>query len=168
MLNHFCKKPLWECTQTLAAVAQGRQPADTVITGARLVNVCTAEVQDDIDVAIAEGRIAYVGQSAAHCIGEGTRDAGRLVAGALHATAALPSARPCFPHLPYPRQRRGACLRSAMGAPLRLRRGRRGERIGTFPRRFRGRDQVGWPWFEVETGPDGRAQSIAARQLLVA
>lgn len=44
MLNHFCKKPLWECTQTLAAVAQGRQPADTVITGARLVNVCTAEV----------------------------------------------------------------------------------------------------------------------------
>lgn len=43
-----------------------------------------------------------------------------------------------------------------------------GERIGTFPRRFRGRDRVGWPWFEVETGPDGRAQSIAARQLLVA
>ena len=73
MLNHFCKKPFWECTQTLAAVAQGRQPADTVITGARLVNVCTAEVQDDIDVAIAEGRIAYVGQSAAHCIGENTR-----------------------------------------------------------------------------------------------
>ena len=53
MLNHFCKKPLWECTQALAAVAQGRQPADTVIAGARLVNVCTAEVQDDIDVAIA-------------------------------------------------------------------------------------------------------------------
>ena len=53
-------------------------------------------------------------------------------------------------------------------AALRLRLGRRGERIGTFPRRFRGRDQVGWPWFEVETGPDGRAQSIAARQLLVA
>ena len=61
-----------------------------------------------------------------------------------HATAALPSARPCFPHLPYSRQRRGACLRSATGAPLRLRRGRRGERIGTFPRHFRGRDQVGW------------------------
>ena len=83
MLNHFCKKPFWECTQTLAAVAQGRQPADTVITGARLVNVCTAEVQDDIDVAIAEGRIAYVGQSAAHCIGEDTRvidAAGQVIA----------------------------------------------------------------------------------------
>ena len=60
------------------------------------------------------------------------------------ATAALPSARPCFPHLPYPRQLRGACLRSAMGAPLRLRRGRGGERIGTFPRHFRGCDLIGF------------------------
>ena len=51
---------------------------------------------------------------------------------------------------------------------LRLRRGRRGERIGTFLRHFRGRDRVGWPWFEVEAGPDDRVQSIAARQLLVA
>ena len=72
MLNHFCKKPFWECTQTLAAVAQGRQPADTVITGARLVNVCTAEIQDDMDVAIAEGRIAYLGD-ADHCIGGDTQ-----------------------------------------------------------------------------------------------
>ena len=40
MINrHFCKKPLWECTQELAAVAQGRTPADVVITNARLVNV---------------------------------------------------------------------------------------------------------------------------------
>lgn len=75
---------------------------------------------------------------------------------------------PAFRTFRIPASGGGACLRSAMGAPLRLRRGRRGERIGTFPRRFRGRDQVGWPWFEVETGPDGRAQSIAARQLLVA
>ncbi|WP_251212856.1 adenine deaminase [Adlercreutzia murintestinalis] len=72
MLNHFCKKPLWECTRTLAAVAQGQQPADTVIKGAHLVNVCTAEIQPDVDVAIAEGRIAYIGH-ADHCIGEGTR-----------------------------------------------------------------------------------------------
>ncbi len=72
MINHFCTKPLWECTQTLAAVAQGRQAADTVITHARLVNVCTAEIQDDIAVAIACGRIAYVGPSADHCIGADT------------------------------------------------------------------------------------------------
>ena len=31
----------------------GLAPAETVIKGAKLVNVCTAEVQDDIDVAIA-------------------------------------------------------------------------------------------------------------------
>ena len=36
MINAFCKKPLWECSQTLAAVAQGREPADTVIKGAKL------------------------------------------------------------------------------------------------------------------------------------
>ncbi len=82
MLNHFCSKPLWECTQTLAAVAQGARPADVVIKGADLVNVCTAEVQPGTDVAIACGRIAYVGQ-ADHCIGEGTRvidAAGQVIA----------------------------------------------------------------------------------------
>ena len=72
MINAFCRKPLWECTKTLADVAQGRMPADAVITHAKLVNVCTAEIQEDIDVAIVEGRIAYVGR-ADHCIGETTR-----------------------------------------------------------------------------------------------
>ncbi len=71
MINNFCKKPLWQCAKTLVEVAQGSRPADVVIRGARLVNVCTAELQDGIDVAIAEGRIAYVG-NAEHCIGEGT------------------------------------------------------------------------------------------------
>ncbi len=83
MLNHFCKQPLWECTRTLAAVAQGQAPADTVITNARLVNVCTAEIQDDIAVAIACGRIAYVGPSADHCIGADTHvieAAGQVIA----------------------------------------------------------------------------------------
>ena len=71
MINTFCKKPLWECSKMLAAVAQGQKPADTVITGAKLVNVCTAEIQDDIDVAISQGRIAYIGD-ARHCIGDDT------------------------------------------------------------------------------------------------
>lgn len=71
MHNHFCKHPLWEVTQTLAAVAQGRQPADTVIRGGTLVNVCTAEFQENIDIAIAEGRIALVGDATA-CIGPDT------------------------------------------------------------------------------------------------
>lgn len=71
MHNHFCKHPLWEVTQTLAAVAQGRQPADTVIRVGTLVNVCTAELQENIDIAIAEGRIALVGDATA-CIGPDT------------------------------------------------------------------------------------------------
>lgn len=72
MINNFCKKPLWECSKMLVAVAQGQKPADTVIRGAKLVNVCTAEIQDDIDVAITQGRIAYLGD-ADHCIGEKTQ-----------------------------------------------------------------------------------------------
>ncbi len=71
MINRFCKMPLWECTKTLADVAQGRTSADVVITGAKLVNVCTAEIQENMDVAISCGRIAYVGQ-ADHCIGDET------------------------------------------------------------------------------------------------
>ena len=58
MINHFCRTPLWEASRTLAAVAQGKEPADTVIRHATLVNVCTHELQENIDVAIAQGRIA--------------------------------------------------------------------------------------------------------------
>lgn len=77
MLNKFCKKPLYEVTRTMARVAMGVQKAETVIKNARLVNVCTAEIQEGIDVAIAEGRIALVGD-ASHCIGLETKviDAG--------------------------------------------------------------------------------------------
>ena len=71
MLNEFCKKPLWQSSRTLADVAMGRRPADLVIKGATLVNVCTKELLEDIDVAVAEGRIAMVGDCK-HCIGEGT------------------------------------------------------------------------------------------------
>ena len=72
MLNRFCKRPLYEVTQTLARVAMGTVPAELVIRNARLINVCTAEIQEGMDVAVAEGRIALVGD-AAHCIGEKTK-----------------------------------------------------------------------------------------------
>ncbi len=78
----FCKTQLWECSRTLSDVAMGRKPAETVIKNARLVNVCTREIIDNTDVAIACGRIALVGD-ASHCIGEGTKviDAmGQLIA----------------------------------------------------------------------------------------
>lgn len=72
MLNKFCKKPLYEVTRTMAKVAMGVEKADLVIRNAKLVNVCTAEIQEGIDVAITQGRIALVGD-AAHCIGENTK-----------------------------------------------------------------------------------------------
>ena len=72
MLNKFCKKPLYDVTMTLAKVATGAEKADTVIRNAKLVNVCTCEIQEGIDVAIAEGRIALVGD-ASQCIGGDTK-----------------------------------------------------------------------------------------------
>lgn len=72
MINKFCKMPLWECSQTLSAVAGGAAPAELVIKNARLVNVCTREIQENISVAIACGRIALVGD-AEHCIGPDTQ-----------------------------------------------------------------------------------------------
>ena len=72
MINRFCKTALWECSKTLIAVAQGHEPAETVIRNAKLVNVNTREIQEGTDVAIACGRIAYVGD-ADHCIGASTK-----------------------------------------------------------------------------------------------
>lgn len=72
MLNQFCKIPLYEMTRRLALVATGVEKADLVIRDTRLVNVCTAEVQEHMDVAVAGGRIALVGD-ASHCIGEETK-----------------------------------------------------------------------------------------------
>ena len=64
-------KPLHEMTGDLTDVAMGRRPADTVLKGGKLVNVNTAEILPDTDVAICQGRIALVGD-AGHCIGEET------------------------------------------------------------------------------------------------
>ncbi|KLU64916.1 adenine deaminase [Desulfosporosinus acididurans] len=63
---------LAEVTEKLAAVAQGREAADTVIRNARLVNVNTAEIVSGVDVAITHGRIALVG-NASHTIDEKTQ-----------------------------------------------------------------------------------------------
>jgi len=63
MINKFCYKPLWECTEKLSKVAIGREKADLVIKNAKLVNVCTKEIIEDIDVAVSEGRVARIGSS---------------------------------------------------------------------------------------------------------
>ncbi len=71
MRNHFCKEPLWKVSARLSRVAQGVEPADTLIRDAKLVNVCTGEILEHTDVAIASGRIALVGDGA-HCAGPET------------------------------------------------------------------------------------------------
>ena len=50
-------------TRTLSDVCMGREPADLVITGGRLVNVHTREVLDGVDVAVKAGRVAMFGDA---------------------------------------------------------------------------------------------------------
>ncbi len=56
----------------LVAVAAGREPADLIIRKGQWVNVHTREVLAEHDIAVAEGRIAYVGPDASHCEGPQT------------------------------------------------------------------------------------------------
>lgn len=75
MINRFCKAPLWECNDELVRVAQGERPADLVIRHASLVSVTTHEILPDTDIAVACGRVAYLGlgeHTAEHCIGPDT------------------------------------------------------------------------------------------------
>ncbi len=65
--------PSWpDVAPRLIAVAAGREAADTVITGGIWVNVHTREVLPDHSIAIAAGRIAFVGPDASHCTGPDT------------------------------------------------------------------------------------------------
>jgi adenine deaminase len=61
-----------ETAPRLVAVAAGREAADLVVKGAKVVNVHTREVLDGWQVAVAEGRFAYVGPDASHCLGDDT------------------------------------------------------------------------------------------------
>ena len=54
-------------------VALGEGPADLVVIGGTLVNVCTGELQEGVNLAIAEGRIAYVGEELRGLVSEETR-----------------------------------------------------------------------------------------------
>ena len=59
-------------TKSLVDVAMGREPADLVIRDGRWVCVQSGEVIPNTDVAIKSERIAYVGEDAAHTIGNNT------------------------------------------------------------------------------------------------
>ena len=109
MYHHFTKTKLHEVSATLSKVAMGVIPAETVIRGATLVNVCTCELLENTDVAVWGGRIALVGD-ASHCIGEGTEvvdAAGKFIApgfldGHIHVESSMMSAgeyaRAVVPH----------------------------------------------------------------------
>jgi len=63
----------WHAVATnLVDVAMGRQSADLVIQNGRWVNVHSGEIIPQTDVAVKDGRIAYVGPDASHTIGENT------------------------------------------------------------------------------------------------
>ncbi len=66
-------KPWSTVAPTLVDVAAGRRPADLVIRGGRWVNVHSGEIIPDTDLAIIEGRFAYCGPDASHCIGPDTK-----------------------------------------------------------------------------------------------
>lgn len=60
-------------SKSLVDVAMGRTPADLVIRNGRWVCVQSGEIIAGTDIAIKGERIAYVGENAAHTIGERTR-----------------------------------------------------------------------------------------------
>ncbi|MGU3471824.1 adenine deaminase [Paenibacillus sp. D51F] len=66
------RTPLYEASRLLSQVARGEAEAEIVIRNGILVNVHTGELLEHVDVAIASGRIAYVG-NAEHAIGSGTK-----------------------------------------------------------------------------------------------
>jgi adenine deaminase len=59
-------------SRSLVDVAMGRRPADLVLRDGRWVCVQSGELLAHTDIAIAAGRIAYVGEDARHCIGPAT------------------------------------------------------------------------------------------------
>ncbi len=65
--------PTVKLTRSLVDVAMGRKPADCVIRKGRWVCVQSGEIVPDTDIAIKNGRIAFVGPDARHTIGKGTK-----------------------------------------------------------------------------------------------
>jgi len=59
--------------RSLVEVAMGRAHADLVIRKGQWVCVQSGEIIPDTDIAIKDGRIAYVGEDAKHTIGKGTK-----------------------------------------------------------------------------------------------
>ncbi|HEY4390142.1 MAG TPA: adenine deaminase C-terminal domain-containing protein [Paenibacillus sp.] len=79
----FARPQLADCVPDLVATARGDKKATLVIQNAKLVNVCSGEIQDGISIGVQGSRIAFVGADASHMIGADTKiidAAGRYVA----------------------------------------------------------------------------------------
>ncbi|WP_374017244.1 adenine deaminase C-terminal domain-containing protein [Paenibacillus thiaminolyticus] len=76
--NRFTRPHLADCVSALIATARGDKKATLVIQHAKLVNVCSGEIQDEMSIGVQDSRIAFVGKDASHMIGEDTKviDAG--------------------------------------------------------------------------------------------
>lgn len=59
--------------QRLVQGALGEVKADVIVTGGKLINVYSGEILDGMKIAVLDGRICYVGPSAAHARGEATK-----------------------------------------------------------------------------------------------
>ncbi len=67
------RKELSEVARDLSAVAMGFLPADLILKNGKLINVNTAQIQDNIDVVIKHGFIALVGNAEHVSVGENTQ-----------------------------------------------------------------------------------------------
>ena len=50
--------------------ALGELKSDLIVTGGKLINVYSGEILDGMEIGVLDGRICYVGPSAAHGRGE--------------------------------------------------------------------------------------------------
>lgn len=66
-------KPWSEVAPELVGVASGRMPADLVVKAGQWVNVHSREIIAETDLAVVNGRFAYCGPNADHCIAENTK-----------------------------------------------------------------------------------------------
>lgn len=60
--------------QRLIKGALGEIKADLIVTGGKLINVYSGEILDGMEIAVLDGRICYVGPSAAHARGDSTEN----------------------------------------------------------------------------------------------
>ncbi len=72
-MTSFPRTPHHLITRDLAAVAMGQKPADLILRNGKLVDVCTAGIKENCDLAVYKGYIALVGDASHVKISEKTQ-----------------------------------------------------------------------------------------------